>query len=95
MIPQRIEQWVKTLIAAVVGGAANAGLAALGISAGSALGETVKPLDLRQLEHICVSGAIVGALLFLKQSPVPPDSQGNTQLIKNPNPPTTNAGANP
>jgi hypothetical protein len=78
MIPRRIEQWFKALLAAIIGGAAQSGLAALGITGAQAAGVAIQQLSLKQLGAVCVSGAVIGAMLYLKQSPVPPDSTGDT-----------------
>ena len=86
-IPKRWEQWLKTLVGGAVSGGANAGLAALGTSAATAIGFTVKPFEPRQLGEMFIAGAVVGALTFLAKSPVPPDASGNTQVFVNPNPP--------
>jgi hypothetical protein len=78
MIPRKTEQWLKALLAAVIGGAAQSGLAALGISGAQAAGVAIQQLSLKQLGAVCTSGAVIGAMLYLKQSPVPPDSTGDT-----------------
>jgi len=73
----KMKKWFKLLIASVVTGASNAGLAVLGISGANAAGVDIPALNFKQLGVMCLSGAIVGLLAYLKQSPVPPDS-GNT-----------------
>lgn len=76
-------QWGKALLAAIVSGGANAGLSSLGIAAANLSGVKVQALNLRQLGSLCLSGAIIGMLAYLKQSPVPP-SDGNTDIIIKP-----------
>lgn len=66
--------WIKLLIAAIVTGAANTGLSALGIATANGIGANVPQLDLKQLGIMLLTGGIVGALAYLKQSPVPEDS---------------------
>jgi hypothetical protein len=58
--------WLYSLWVAVVGGAVNALLAAVGTTVTGAL-----PLTPRQLVTIAGAGAIVALLMFLKQSPAP------------------------
>ncbi len=69
----KTEQWLKALIAAIVTGAASTGLSALGIATASGLGVNIPKLDFKQLGVMLISGGIIGALAYLKQSPVPPD----------------------
>ncbi len=66
-------KWGKSLVAAVVSGSANAVLASLGIAGANAVGAQIPALDPKQLGTIAVSGAVVGLVAYLKQSPVPPD----------------------
>src|SRR5271157_2318670 len=74
MIPQTTEHWIKALVAAAVTGASNAGLSVLGISGAQAVGIQINQLNGRQVLAAILSGGIVGALAYLKQSPVPPDA---------------------
>ncbi len=83
-IPQRWEQWAKTLIGGAISGGANAALSALGATAANVAGLKVEQFTLRQLGEMFCSGAIIGAFMFLQKSPVPPDSTGNTQIIQKP-----------
>ncbi len=77
---QKTKLWFKSLVASVVGGAANAASASLGISAANLVGIKIEPLNLQQLGSVCLSGGIIGLIFYLKQSPVPPDS-GDTVMI--------------
>jgi hypothetical protein len=52
----------------------------MGIAGANALGVNIAKLDFKQLGAMCLSGGIVGMLMYLKQSPVPPD--GTTFEIK-------------
>jgi hypothetical protein len=63
--------WLHGLIGGVIGGAANAVLASLGIVGAQAVGVEVKTLDYDQVVAIAISGGIIGAFLYLKQSPLP------------------------
>jgi hypothetical protein len=59
--------WLKGLIAAVVSGVANAVVATVGCNA------TGSPLNWHQVGTVAATAALVGAALYLKQSPVPDD----------------------
>jgi hypothetical protein len=85
-IPRNVEQWMKAVFAAFVGGFCNAFLSACGITVANAVGVTMPQLAPRQLLDIAVFGGITSALMYLKTSPVPP-GEGNTIVWKNPNPP--------
>ena len=76
--------WFKALVASLVTGASSTGLSAIGIATANGLGVNVPKLDYKQLGVMLVSGGIVGVLTYLKQSPVPPDATGNTEIIKKP-----------
>jgi len=69
-----VSLWLKGLAAAVVGGCANSFLAALGITGAQIVGINVQQLSLRQLVVTTVVGGAVGLALYLKQSPVPPNT---------------------
>lgn len=64
--------WLHNLVAAVVTGGATAGLSALGITVADAAGANVGALNFKQVGLLFASGAIVGLLAYLKQSPLPP-----------------------
>ena len=63
------------LIAAVVTGASNAGLASLGIAGADSIGVNIPSLQWKQIGVMVVSGGIVGLFAYLKTAPVPPDPQ--------------------
>lgn len=85
-IPKTWEQWFKALVAAVVSGFCNAALTAMGLGGAAMMGIKVPQLEWHQVVSLGLSGAFIGACFYLKQSPVPPDS--NTNFLKNPqNPP--------
>jgi hypothetical protein len=79
--------WFKALLAAIISGIANAGLGAVGITSANMVGIPIPQLDYKQFVSLCVSGGIIGALMYLKQSPVPPDSTGDTGFIDKPTEP--------
>ena len=76
-IKTKFKLWLHNLIAAFITGASTSGLASLGIIGASVIGVDAKPLDLRQLGLVALSGGIVGLLAYLKQSPVPPVDDTN------------------
>ncbi len=86
-IPRKTEQWIKALIAAIVSGFSNSILAALGIGAANAIGVKIDPLHWSQTLDIGLTGAFIGMLMYLKQSPVPPDT-GNSDPAAFVKPPT-------
>lgn len=80
----KTEQWIKALVAAIVTGASSTGLSALGIATAAGIGVDIPKLDWKQLGVMLISGGLVGMLAFLKQSPVPPESTGDTAFTPNP-----------
>jgi hypothetical protein len=63
--------WIYGLMSGFIGGAASAGLAALGAATASGLGMDVKSLDWKQFGIILLTSGMVSAFAFLKQSPLP------------------------
>lgn len=78
----KTEQWLRALLAAIITGAATSGSAIIGIGTANAVGMSIAKLDLKQVGVVCLSGGVMGMLAYLKQSPVPPESTGNTDFIK-------------
>ena len=76
-------KWFRGLFGGIIGSAASSASAAMGLAGASAIGVDVKPLDLKQLGAVFLTGAICGAVLFLKQSPIPP-SEDDTTIIPKP-----------
>ena len=64
--------WIRGLAAAVITGGSSSGLAALGVTIADAAGVAVGALNIKQVGIMFLSGALVGLLAYLKQSPVPP-----------------------
>ena len=77
----KTEIWFRSLVAAVITGASSTALSALGIATANGLGVNVPRLDFKQLGIMLLSGGVIGALAYLKQSPVPPESTGDTDLV--------------
>lgn len=74
--------WKHGLIAAIITGLANSGLSALGITTASSVGIDVQQLNFRQLIAITLIGGVVGALSYLKQSPLPTENENDTCNLK-------------
>lgn len=64
--------WLYGLISGAIGGGATAGVSTLGLLVGNVAGADVKPLDFKQVGAVFLSGAVMSAILYLKQSPLPP-----------------------
>jgi hypothetical protein len=63
--------WALGLWAGIISGFSTSGLSALGISGLEMAGVKIAQLDIRQALTIASVGGLVGAFLYLKQSPVP------------------------
>lgn len=92
----RVEKWLKGLIAAFIGGGAAAvtsGLTSMGFAPDkfnlTDLHGVLRVLGLMAANFL-VSG-FLSTMFYLRQSPVPPDSTGDTQTFTNPNPPAAPA----
>lgn len=59
------KHWVKGLLAAIISGAATT----VGAVGGAAAAGS--PLELKQIGGAAAGGAISGAVMYLKQSPIP------------------------
>ncbi len=66
-----LSQWLASLLAAIIGGAATAGGSWLAINAAGAAGATVPTLNVKALGIILLVGAGTNLFSFLKQSPIP------------------------
>jgi len=60
----------------------NAALAQLGMAGATSVGVITAQLNWKQVVVVAISGGAVGALLYLKQSPLPPVSTGDTEQFK-------------
>lgn len=70
--------WLRGLLAAFIGGGASALTADQGLQMAQRLGVDVPSLNLKALGIVALSAGIYNAALYLKQSPLPPLSSGNT-----------------
>jgi hypothetical protein len=70
-----MRKWLHGLLASVIGAFANAVLTLCGVGGSNAVLGTDIKLDLTQLLVQCAMAGLVGAAMYLKQSPLPsPDS---------------------
>ena len=75
------DRWFYALGQTVVGGVAAAGSAWLGTLVGSQITEHISPLDWKQFGIVILSSAVLNLFFFLKQSPLPTEVTGNTDII--------------
>ena len=73
--------WFRGLCAGAISGSASAGLSWLGVAGANAAGVSVDLLDGSQLCVILTVGAMTHALMYLKQSPLPPAPTGDSELV--------------
>lgn len=78
---KRIEVWAYTLFAGAIGGGATAVSAWLGMAAAHQIGMDVPALNLKAVGVIFLSGMLPPIFTYLKQSPLPPMSDGQTEFI--------------
>lgn len=74
----KFQKWAYALIQTVVGGAATAASSWLGMSGAKELGLNVPSLNFKALGVIMLSGALTNLFFYLKQSPLPPITTGDT-----------------
>src|SRR5438477_6707212 len=82
-IRRRTAQWVKALLSHFITGGASAITAGSGAAFAHSVGVDVQPLNLQQLGIVFLSSGIIGAMAYLKQSPLPGPT-GDTNLIEKP-----------
>ena len=80
----KTKHWLKLLVAAIVTGCSNSFLSAVGVAGAQMVGVKIEMLSPKQLVVTTVMGGAIGLFAYLKQSPVPPDSTGNTDMIAKP-----------
>lgn len=70
--------WLKGLAAAIISSVANSTLAVIGCNA------TGSPLNWSQISTVATTSAIIGAALYLKQSPIPDNiTTTKVNVVKN------------
>lgn len=78
------DKWFYTLGQTVIGGAASAGAAWLGTVIGNQVDASLQPMNLKQLGVVLATSTALHLFFFLKQSPLPPEVTGNTDIINKP-----------
>lgn len=68
----KTETWLYGLLGGVIGGGATSVTTWLGMAGAKAVGLDVPALNFKAVGVIFVSGAMVNAFSYLKQSPLPP-----------------------
>lgn len=63
--------WLQGLLAAIIGGAANAGGSWMGLATAKGVGLEVPTLNWKALGIMMIVGALISAFTYLKQSPIP------------------------
>lgn len=63
--------WLQGLLAAVIGGAANAGGSWMGLATAKGIGLEVPVLNWKALGIMMLVGALISGFAYLKQSPIP------------------------
>lgn len=80
----RIKHWLWGLGSSLVGGAATSLTATLGAATAHGLGMDIPTLTWKQIGVVALSGAFWTTVAYLKQSPLPPEPTGNTEIITKP-----------
>jgi len=78
------DRWLYALGQTVIGGVASSGAAWLGMLVGNQVDATVQPLNLKELGIVMVTSTLLHLFFFLKQSPLPQEVTGNTDIITKP-----------
>lgn len=78
---KRIEVWLYGLVSGAIGGGATAASAWFGMLGAKAVGMDVPSLNFKALGVIFVSGMLPTVFAYLKQSPLPPLSDGQTEFV--------------
>lgn len=75
------DKWLYALGQTVIGGVASSGAAWLGMLVGNQVDATVQPLNLKELGIVMLTSTLLHLFFFLKQSPLPQEATGNTEII--------------
>lgn len=78
------DRWLYALGQTVIGGVASSGAAWLGMLVGNQIDKTVEPLNVKELGIVLATSTALHLFFFLKQSPLPPEVTGNTDIINKP-----------
>lgn len=77
----RIEVWAYSLVAGALSGGATSLISWLGMAGAHQIGIDVPVLNFKAMGVIFLSGMLPPILTYLKQSPLPPLSDGQTEFI--------------
>ena len=65
------ESWLYGLFSGIISGVSTTILSVIGVTAVDQIGLSIKQFDLRQLGMLATVSGIIGAAMYLKQSPLP------------------------
>lgn len=68
---RRTAKWLYALVSHFITGGAAALTAGTGTALAHSVGVDVAPLNIRQLGVVFISSGVIGAMAYLKQSPLP------------------------
>ena len=77
-------KWLYALGQTVVGGISSSVIAWLGTVVGGQIDVAVKPLNFKEFGIVLVTSTVFHLFFFLKQSPLPQESTGNTEMFVKP-----------
>lgn len=80
----RVKHWLHGLGAAFIGGAATPISTQTGIAFANMVGVHINFMDAKQAAAVALSSALVATAAYLKQSPLPPESTGQTEVFQKP-----------
>lgn len=75
------DKWFYALVQTTIGGVASSGAAWLGMLVGNQVDASVQPLNLKELGIVLLTSTLLHLFFFLKQSPLPAEVTGNTEII--------------
>lgn len=78
------DRWFYSLGQALIGGVAATGSAYLGTLIGNQIDTDVPVLQWQSLGFVLLASAVTNLFFFLKQSPLPAEVTGNTDIITKP-----------
>jgi hypothetical protein len=73
----KAKMWLHGLFSGFITGVSTGFLSALGITGANMVGVKMEQLQPKQLMVLTVMGGVVGAMSYLKQSPLPPEDNSD------------------
>lgn len=92
---KRVEVWAYSLVSGAIGGGATALFSWMGMAGAHQIGIDVPVLNFKAMGVIFLSGMLPPILAYLKQSPLPPMSDGQTEFVKKSDAPSTETKTEP